>query len=439
MYSIRDRLLWTFCIALLLAGVAATYMTFVSARGEVDRFLDTELEHIAFSLSAHTDGTLPSMKPAGTDEQHIVVQLSDTVSGQTHLSTNLSSPFPSTNFEGFANVRHEGQAWRIYVLHTEQNLSIITAQPIDVRVRLAFSSALHILQPLILLLPFLVVAIWLLVGQGLASLNRTAKIVSTRSSTSLEPLPINGLPVEVKQLVLALNDLLAKLAQSLEAQKRFASDAAHELRTPLTALKLQVQLAERAKSEESRQKAFNRLHAGIDRATGLVQQLLVIARLDPDAHKKPFVEVNLSEVILSVADELSVLAQQKNISLEAVTNSVYVDGMEDALRLLITNLTDNAIRYTQTDGRIRLSVTEESKYALIEISDNGPGIAPEERERVFDRFYRALGTKAQGHGLGLAIVKRVVEIHHGSIAIDSGLDGKGTTMCIKLPLHTIKN
>ena len=141
-------------------------------------------------------------------------------------------------------------------------------------------------------------------------------------------------------------------------------------------------------------------------------------------------------MIGAVADELTVLAQQKNITLETATEAVVVAGMEDALKLLITNLTDNAIRYTQPDGRIRLSVKREQNDAVIEVSDNGPGIAPEERERVFDRFYRALGTKAQGHGLGLAIVKRIVEIHHGSIVIDDGLDGKGTTMRIRLPLLT---
>lgn len=433
MYSIRDRLLWTFCIALLLAGVAATYMTFISARSEADRFLDTELQQIALSLSVNTDGTIPQMLSVDTDEEHIVIQIQNAASGKTHLSSALPTPFPIPSMEGFANIRHEGQTWRIFILKTD-SVSIITAQPTDIRVKLAFNSALHILQPLVLLLPFLIVAVWLLVGQGLASLNRTAKIVSTRSSTSLEPLPVNGLPVEVKQLVLALNELLARLEQSLESQKRFASDAAHELRTPLTALKLQVQLAERAKTDEARQKAFTRLHAGIDRATGLVQQLLVIARLDPDAHKKPFVTVNLTAVVKSVADELAVLAQQKNISIETDADSISVAGMEDALKLLITNLTDNAIRYTQNEGRILLSVKQQDKVAVIKVSDNGPGIAQEERERVFDRFYRALGTKAQGHGLGLAIVKRIVEIHHGTICVEDGLDGKGTTMRITLPL-----
>lgn len=433
MYSIRDRLLWTFCIALLLAGVAATYMTFISARSEADRFLDTELQQIALSLSVNTDGTIPQMLSVDTDEEHIVIQIQNAASGKTHLSSALPTPFPIPSMEGFANIRHEGQTWRIFILKTD-SVSIITAQPTDIRVKLAFNSALHILQPLVLLLPFLIVAVWLLVGQGLASLNRTAKIVSTRSSTSLEPLPVNGLPVEVKQLVLALNELLARLEQSLESQKRFASDAAHELRTPLTALKLQVQLAERAKNEEARQKAFTRLHAGIDRATGLVQQLLVIARLDPDAHKKPFVTVNLASVVKSVADELTVLALQKGISIETDADSIVVAGMEDALKLLITNLTDNAIRYTQNEGRILLSVKQQDNVAVINVSDNGPGIAPDERERVFDRFYRALGTKAQGHGLGLAIVKRIVEIHHGTICVEDGLDGKGTTMRITLPL-----
>lgn len=115
MYSIRDRLLWTFCIALLLAGVAATYMTFISARGEVDRFLDTELEQIAVSLSAHTDGALSNMKATSSDEQDIVIQSRDSATGQTYLSANIPSAFPDTDVEGFANVRHEGQTWRIFL------------------------------------------------------------------------------------------------------------------------------------------------------------------------------------------------------------------------------------------------------------------------------------------------------------------------------------
>lgn len=436
MYSIRDRLLWTFCIALLVAGVAATYMTFISARAELDRFLDAELQQIALSLSTHSFERVPDTVAVPADEQRIIVQITGLENNRTYLSAELESPFPVIEQEGLATILHEGRTWRIFNLKTETGFNILTAQPTDVQLSMAFGSALHILQPLVLLLPFLVIAVWLLVSQGLASLNRTAKIVSTRSSSSLEALPTRGLPREVLQLVSALNELLAKLQDSLQAQKRFASDAAHELRTPLTALKLQVQLAERAKTPEAREKAFNRLHAGIDRATGLVQQLLVIARLDPDAHQKPFTEVNLARVIESVADELGVVAQQKNISLTHKSQEVTVAGMEDALKLLVTNLTDNAIRYTQEGGAIELTVQQVNNHAVICVADNGPGIAHEERERVFDRFYRALGTKTQGHGLGLAIVKRIVEIHHGTIRIEDGLQGQGTCMRIELPITT---
>lgn len=131
---------------------------------------------------------------------------------------------------------------------------------------------------------------------------------------------------------------------------------------------------------------------------------------------------------------MTVLAEQKAIEISTDLLDVNVNGMEDALKLLVTNLTDNAIRYTPEGGKIRLRVSKTIDQAVIEISDNGPGIAPQERERIFDRFYRALGTKTQGHGLGLAIVKRIVELHQGEIYVDDGLDERGTTMRIELPL-----
>lgn len=433
MYSIRDRLLWTFCVCLVLAGIAATYMTFTSARSEVNRFLDIELRQIALSVGSNKDWAAYPLRINQATDNPVVIQIHNERTNQIKFSEGLTEPIPVPQNSGYANILHEGTAWRAYVHHISNELSVITAQPASVRVKLAFTTALHILQPLILLLPFLAIAIWLLVTQGLATLNRTAKIVATRSPTSLEPIPTQGLPNEVLKLVEALNELLARLNESLEIQKRFASDAAHELRTPLTALKLQVQLAERAKTPEAQQKAFSRLHAGIDRATGLVQQLLTVARLDPDAHSKPFVSVDVEHILRSTSEELMVLAHQKDIQIEVNAKATTVSGIEDVLKLLLINLCDNAIRYTQAQGRIVLSAKEENNQVIIAVSDNGPGIAPEDRERIFDRFYRSLGTKTQGNGLGLAIVKRAVELHHGTIRVTEGLDGQGTSMQITLP------
>lgn len=433
MYSIRDRLLWTFGVCLVLAGIAATYMTFISARSEVNRFLDVELRQVALSVSLNADHTNLPRLTADQQDNQLIIQIHNHTNQKNVLSSGLSEAIPIPTTQGFTNILHEGTTWRAFVYHQNEELTIITAQPINIRIKLAFNSALHILQPLILLLPFLIIAIWLLVTQGLASLNRTAKIVASRSPTSLEPIPTRGLPIEVLRLVEALNDLLSRLNESLDTQKRFASDAAHELRTPLTALKLQVQLAERAKTAQAQEKAFQRLHAGIDRATGLVQQLLTMARLDPDAHSKPLVELAIGPILHSVAEELSVLAQQKNIQIDVRAPDLTFFGIEDVLKLLLINLCDNAIRYTQSNGRILLCAKEEHNHVIIQVSDNGPGIAKEERDRIFDRFYRALGTKTQGNGLGLAIVKRAVELHHGEIRVLDGLDGRGTTMEISLP------
>ena len=206
------------------------------------------------------------------------------------------------------------------------------------------------------------------------------------------------------------------------------------MRTPLTAIKLQVQLAQRAKTPEAQEKCFERLNEGINRATRLVQQLLTLARLDPDASAKTLTTVKLDLLAHSVAEDMTPIAQQKAITVEAKSEPASTDGMEDAIRLMMANLTDNAIRYTPEGGRIEIrTYTIEQDQSVIEIADNGPGIAPEERQRVFDRFYRALGTKTSGTGLGLAIVKRIVDIHHGTIDIGDGLDGRGTTFKIVLP------
>lgn len=433
MYSIRDRLLWTFAVVLILAGIAAAHLTFVSARNEVDRLLDMQLKQAAYALETHPHISLKNLSISEEDDTPIVMQIISAPGEQPSLSQQMK-PFPVVNGSGFAYLRHDGVNWRIFTLHTPSQAYIITAQPSDRRVALAATSAWHILQPLILLLPFLGIAVWLVVGQGLASLNRTARLVSQRSPSSLQPISTEHLSTEVVGLVNEINNLLSRLAISLDAQKRFASDAAHELRTPLTAIKLQAQLAERAKTTEAQQKAFSRLHEGINRSTRLVQQLLTIARLDPDSTKKPFTIVALDQVLHSVADELTVLANQKQITIRIQTESLSVSGMEDALKLLITNLTDNAIRYTPPGGLITLQCYRQEQKVLIDIIDNGPGIKPEERERIFDRFYRVLGTQTQGHGLGLAIVKRIVELHQGGIEVLDAPEGSGTTMRIRLNL-----
>lgn len=437
MTSIRRKLLLTLLLALLAAGFASAAATFFSAQAEFSEFLDKHLQETAESLAESVRSSMPFNSPdhltivGDAPSYRIIVQVYD--SAHNSLWQREGAPaLPLPEGPGFGTAKVDGKDWRTYSAAAGP-LVITAGQDLGVRTSLAATAAFRILQPVCLLLPFIAIAVWIVVGTGLAPLERTARSVARRSPTSLEPLSTKGLPAELAGLVNAINDLLKRLAESLSAQQRFASDAAHELRTPLTALKLQVQLAQRAKTPEAQQKCFARLNEGINRATRLVQQLLTLARLDPETAKKPMTTIDLAELAESVREDMTPIAGQKRISISVSARPASIDGMEDAIRLMITNLTDNAVRYTPEGGRIEISTTTESGLSVVRVSDSGPGIAPEERERVFDRFYRALGTKTSGTGLGLAIVKRIVDIHHGTISIEDGLDGCGTTFRLAFP------
>ncbi|MCI6531232.1 MAG: ATP-binding protein [Mesosutterella sp.] len=433
MGSIRTRLLFTLIFVQLVGGFIAGWAALHSAEEEFDRLLDRELQQTASAMATRGSLAPSQVTLVGSNPEHQVrLQIYDSASNRLFLS-DKTEPFPILEKEGFSTLNLAGSDWRVYTMPSGTEI-IEAGQPVRVRTSLAAMSSLHILQPFLFAIPISAILIWLIVGQGLAPLDRTARSVAQRSPSSLTPLPTSGLPEELRSLVEELNRLLKRLSVSLDAQKRFAADAAHELRTPLTAIKLQAQLARKADSDEKRMKYFLRLDEGIARATHLIEQLLTIARLDPDSVQHPQSSVRVDEMLSAIAGEMQPIARQKNITVSSSSPSLTVLGMPDALHLMVTNLTDNAIKYTPENGRIELSASSDTNGVLIRVSDNGPGIPEKDRSRVFERFYRALGTHTSGTGLGLAIVRRIVEIHHGSIRVLDGLDGRGTTMEIRLPL-----
>jgi signal transduction histidine kinase len=260
---------------------------------------------------------------------------------------------------------------------------------------------------------------------------------------SLQPLAEVGMPQEIQPLTHALNDLLARLKHSTEAQRAFVADAAHELRTPLTALRLQAQLAERAVDEEERRAAFADLKNGLERATHLVHQLLTLARQEPDAMS--FTAVDLRALLGGVVSDLSSVAEHGGIDLglsgEAQERPLQVRGNPDALRILFNNLVDNALRYTPAGGVVDVSFdTSEAGRCAVLIQDSGPGIAESEMPRVFDRFYRArrpqeqnAGRAAFGSGLGLAIVRQVADLHRVPVELKN--TGRGLQAKVVFPLQ----
>jgi two-component system OmpR family sensor kinase len=248
------------------------------------------------------------------------------------------------------------------------------------------------------------------------------------------------LPVEIRPLAEALNDLLARLDHSFALQRRFAADAAHELRTPLTALNLQVQLAERAANDTERARSFEKLRQGLRRATRLVQQLLTMARLDPDAAASPPTSIDATALIASVIEDLRPLATERQIRVtsNAGSDECHVTGNEEALRILFNNLVDNAIRYTPSGGHVEAAVERVGADVVLTVEDNGPGIPEEERERVFDRFYRGQAPGVSGTGLGLAIVSQVAEMYRGRVTLGASPAG-GLRVEVRLPAQSAKD
>jgi two-component system OmpR family sensor kinase len=238
-------------------------------------------------------------------------------------------------------------------------------------------------------------------------------------------------PEEAQPLVLSLNDLLARLKSALDAQRALVADAAHELRTPLTALQLQVQLVERATSAEERASALGALQTGLQRAIHAVQQLLTLARQEPGAGEYRPVTLSLAQLIRDVVVEQESLAEAKGIDL-GVTQAdeqALVSGDREALRILLSNLVGNALRYTPRGGRVDVACGMREGQAFMSVDDNGPGIPPEDRERVFDRFYRGAAGGEIGSGLGLSIVKAIADRHRASVVLgDSDVGGLRATV-----------
>jgi signal transduction histidine kinase len=293
--------------------------------------------------------------------------------------------------------------------------------------------AQRLILPLGIALPVLALLIWFAVGKGLSPLRRISSEVAERDPANLVPLEERSAPAEIAPLLQALNALLGRLGVALESERRFTADAAHELRTPLAALKIQAQVARRAENEAQLGAALDNLILGVDRATRLVEQLLTLARLEPTGGSTVRMEnCDLAAIARLMLSDLAVPAQSKDIELGLDSpDSAMVRGNADMLAILLRNLVDNAIRYTPEHGRVNVSLQVEPGRVHLEVLDSGPGIPEEERQRVFDRFYRILGSDAAGSGLGLSIVQRIADVHAASLTLGDGENGTGLRVSVE--------
>ena len=433
--SIRARLLVSLLGAVVAAGAITAAIVYAIALHEADEMFDYHIRQIALSLAAQSaqQGGAVIALPGEEDHEELdfAVQIWDAGGKSLYLSPNYPA-LPERATLGFSNVQDAGGAWRIYATHWGTR-TIQVVQPQGVRQEMAFGSAIRTLMPLVFVIPILGLVIWLTVGGALRPLERVAAAVERRSAEALEPIDTNRLPSEAAPLVAALNRLLRRLEDSIAAQRAFIGNAAHELRTPLAALRLQAQVLARTQDQTERRQQGEEFVAAADRATHLVEQLLELARSEPGARSGAFVPVRLDELARDVAGKIAAAAVARGVDLGVTAEEATVQGDAHALRILLRNLVDNAVRYTPSGGRVDVTTAQEGAQAILAVLDTGPGIAPAEFERVFERFYRVPGSAETGSGLGLAIVRRIAQIHGARIKLGSGPSGAGLNVTVVFP------
>jgi two-component system, OmpR family, sensor kinase len=433
MSSIRRQLIVGLLLAVVAGCVVAAAWIYITARDEANALFDYHLEQIAWSMRDHSfQRELIAPPSAGELESDFVVQIWDRSGREIYLS-RPHARVPGYTPLGFTDQHTGDAAWRVFAVRARGRV-IQVAQPQRVRDRLAAGLALRAAAPIALLVPLLAALVWIVVGRGLRPLEAIAAAVRKRHSTSLEPLSVGAVPDELAPLVGELNSLLARLGNTLELQRRFVADAAHELRSPLTALRLQAQLAERAGNGAARSQAIAELKSGVERATRVVEQLLTLARQGPDARTEGGETVDLLALAQAVVTDFVPLAAQKDIDLGlAQAAPAKLRGDPAALRVLLANLVDNAVRYTPRGGAVDVEVGDAgADGAFLAVADSGPGIPQDERERVFDRFYRVPGSGEVGSGLGLAIVREIAERQAARVSLEDR-PGGGLVVRVRFP------
>jgi two-component system OmpR family sensor kinase/two-component system sensor histidine kinase QseC len=431
MTSIRARLLIALIILVALISLLAAGVTYRRVLNETSILFDYQLRQMALSLRGQISLAPRIEVPPDQGDTDFVIQIWDLFGARTYLSRR-GLPMINQTILGYADLSLRGEPWRAYGLQTADGV-IQIAQPLRVREELARAAAERVVIPLILLLPIMIAAVAWIVSRGLLPLRYVTAEVQRRDVRSLRPLSHANMPREIEPLVGELNRLLARLQKAFDTQRAFISDAAHELRSPLTALRLQLQLLDRAPDEPARAEARARLGAAVERAIHLVEQLLALARSDPQETAGEFATLDLSTAAAQGITDTHELAVTRNIDLSLdAAPQVLVRGDSEALRTLVRNLVDNAVRYTPPHGSVQVRCRSSAQGALLEVTDSGPGIAAADRERVFDRFYRRAAAQESGTGLGLAIVKAIAERHRAHILLDEA-PGGGVHVAVSFP------
>jgi two-component system sensor histidine kinase TctE len=447
--SLRSKLLRWLLLPLSLALVADIAGSWFAVRAVSENIYDGELAEIARELVLHVkdEGARAGFELTPQAERTLLLDQYDSVyyvvhaaDGQLIAGTPELPPAAREERElSFRDGVIAGQPVRIARLPRvhppEQTVVVEVAETRVKRDRLARELLLGLAAPQVALILLAGLLVWFGVARGLAPLEQLRGAVAARSHLDMSAVDAQDVPGEVNPLVLAINDLIGRLSGVLEFQKRFIADTAHQLRTPVAGLKAHIEVALREENVAQMKASLAHLYTSAERLSHLVTQLLSLARNEPhSARAEGFAQLDFNKLALETTAEWVAEAYRKNIDLGFESAGGEVPVLGDATRLteLINNLVDNAIRYTPPGGRVTVRVRAQARPQLV-VSDDGPRIPPEERERVFERFHRLLGTHAEGSGLGLAIVRDIASLHEAEISLAEDADGVGNTFTVTFP------
>ncbi|KRE97647.1 histidine kinase [Frateuria sp. Soil773] len=458
--SLRARLRWLIIVVLAAVLLPLGVLSFLHTVEEVDELSDGRLAQAARTLEvlirparleALRGGDAGSMQvPVGashaqplavgghTYESEVGFQVFDRDGRPVLATANLAAlPAPAAGDAGFRDVRQGRYRWRLFTLvDAASGFTIRSAERYDSRHEITRALWFEHGLPLLVGLPLLAVLVGWAVKRGLRPLERLAQVLSARELGSREPIVLANAPLELRPVLDALNAQLARLEDALERERRFSADVAHELRTPLASAMINLENAMAIRDPAEANGILAGAQYGLAGLARRIEQLLALARLESGSASGQRAPVDLVAVALDVIEELVPVISESGVelSVSALPERLVVHGYEAALAALLRNLVENALRHVPAGGQVQLSVGRGTHEALLDVIDDGPGIPPERRARVFARFHREASSRGEGYGLGLSIVQRAAELHGASIELLDSPFGHGLHVRVAIPL-----
>ncbi|PZP25530.1 sensor histidine kinase [Pseudomonas kuykendallii] len=453
MTSLRHRTLWLVLALLVLGTLTITLYNFHDSSHEITEIYDAQLAQSARLLQGIVQMPLPdeqrqqlyeafntALSQAGRHrvghpyEGKMAFQVWD-LQGKSLVRSASAPVFDEVpGVPGFAEVSIQGVGWHGFLLPDEKRgLRIWVGERDDVRQDLVDRIVRHTLIPNLIGLVLLAVLVWQAVGWGLRPLQNMAQVIRGRHAESLEPLLLTPLPRELEPMQAALNRLLSQVGHLLQRERRFIGDAAHEMRTPLAILRIHVQNALEAQDDETREQALRFLLGGVDRLTRVVNQLLTMARVEPETARQGWQHVNIESEVRKTLAELTPLLLDKGLelSLEVAAGRYETRSDAQAIGIALQNLVTNAANFSPAGGEVTVQLAEAGgDRFVLSVRDRGPGIDEAKTERLFERFYSR--DNPNGAGLGLSIVEMIAKRLGGSIALENHAQG-GLLATLSIP------